>query len=308
MTDLLEKDFVVVAGKGGVGRTTVSFVLGHVSAARGRNTLVCLSNAPPRYFDLLGDVSVDATVRTISTNLDVVNLEPRASQEEYGLQVLRSRTLHRLVFGSRIVRGFLDAVPGLAEWAMLGKATYHALQIEDGKPRYDLVVFDSPATGHGLDILALPRAIASAVPGGRMREEALMRCELMEDATRSEVVPVTVPEDMPVNETAEFVAGLSKLGLNVERVAINMIAPSEVDPDLAALLGEWEQSEKLPSWVGPAAAALGRQQAQEESIERLGTIVPRPQIRLPMIDGGSLDEGSLLALVDAFSTGLDGSD
>ncbi|MCP4604278.1 MAG: ArsA family ATPase [Proteobacteria bacterium] len=303
---LLEKSFVVVAGKGGVGRTTISLVLGHVAANAGKRTLVCLANAPPRYFDILGDVALDTKVRTISPFLDVVNLEPQSSQEEYGLKVLKNRTVHRLIFGSRVVRGFLDAVPGLAEWAMLGKATYFALEAPDASSGYDLVVFDSPATGHGLDILALPRAISTAVPGGRMHDEALVRCELMEDPARCEVVPVTVPEEMPVNETVEFVAGLNKLGIAVERIVVNMIAPPLVGNRLVDLLASETDETQLPAWLLPSAAALGRQRSRDEALKRLESLLPLEQIRLPLLSGGSLDEASLLSLVDAFSSDMAG--
>ena len=301
MPRLFDKRFVIVAGKGGVGRTTVSLVIGRIAASLGKRALVCLSNAPPRYFDLIGDVALGSTIRKVSKTLDVVNLEPRACQEEYGLRILRSRTLHMLIFGSRLVRGFLDAVPGLAEWAIFGKATFHALRTVDGKPEYDIVVFDSPATGHGLDVLSLPSAIVSAVPAGRMREEALARCELMEDPDRCEVVPVTVPEEMPVNETAEFVAGLHRLGLPVERIVINMVTQSKVSPVLESMVKTATDKNDIPSWLLPAAAVLGRCGAQEESISRLGSILPIGQIKLPLIPGGSLDEASLLALTAAWN-------
>jgi len=306
MTSLLDKSFIVVAGKGGVGRTTISLVLGHVAANAGKRTLVCLANAPPRYFDILGDVALGTKIREVSPLLDVVNLEPRSSQEEYGLQVLKNRTLHRLVFGSRIVRGFLDAVPGLAEWAMLGKATYYALEGPDAPSGYDIVVFDSPATGHGLDILALPRAISSAVPGGRMHEEAFARCKLMEDPARCEVVPVTVPEEMPVNETVEFVAGLNKLGIAVERIAVNMIAPPLIGNRLVDLLTSETDETQLPAWLLPTAVALGSQRLRDEALERLESLLPLDQIRLPLLSGGSLDEASLLSLVDAFTSNMAG--
>ena len=156
MVDLFDKRFIVVAGKGGVGRTTVSMILGVCAAKMGKRTLVCLTNAPLRYSELLGGVTLEKGIHKANENLHVVNLNPVSSREEYGLMVLPSRTLHRIVFGSRLVNAFFDAVPGLAQWSMLGKATHHALNETDGVPEYDLVVFDSPATGHGLDILSLP--------------------------------------------------------------------------------------------------------------------------------------------------------
>ena len=306
MSNLLDKRFIVIAGKGGVGRTTVSLVLGQMAASLGRRTLVCLCNAQPRYVDLLGDVVLSTTIRKISEMLHVVNLEPKACQKEYGMQHLNNRTLHALVFSSKTVTRFLDAVPGLSDWAMLGKATYHALETVNGQPKYDLVVFDSPATGHGLNILALPRAIVSAVPTGRMREEALARCELLEDPSLSEVIPVTLPEEMPVNETVEFVSSLAELGLFVERVVVNMVASDHMSPELKDLVQQAMKSETVPSWLLPASAALSRQEMQQESLERLLERIPAEQIILPGIAKDSMNEASLLSLVTALTSQLNG--
>ncbi len=122
MDSLLEKKFVVVAGKGGVGRTTVSMALGRCVARHNKRTLVCLANAPLRYSELLGGVALGQEIHQVSNNLFVVNLNPVASREEYGLSVLKNRTLHRIIFGSRIVNAFLDAIPGLAESDMVAVA------------------------------------------------------------------------------------------------------------------------------------------------------------------------------------------
>jgi anion-transporting ArsA/GET3 family ATPase len=300
MSDLFDRRFIVVAGKGGVGRTTVAMIIGRLASQRGRRTLVCLCNAPLRYLSLLGGVALTSEIREITERLHVINLEPRAAREEYGLMVLRNRTLHRLVFGSRIVRAFLDAVPGLAEWAMLGKATYHALREEGGRSQYDLVVFDSPATGHGLDVLSLPRAIVSAIPSGRMREEAARRVELMEDPLRCEVLPVTIPEEMAVNEALELVAALRALDLNVARLVVNLVQPEPVSGAVAELVRAAGSTGDPPAWSIPAAAALSAQRVQRASIERLSRAVDGPIIRLPIAPGGSLDEASLVEIAGVF--------
>lgn len=294
MSDLLEKRFVIVAGKGGVGRTTVSLLVGRCAAARGKRTLVCLAGAPPRYEELLGGLSIGAVPREVSSGLHVVNLDPVAARDEYGLMVLRSPTLHRLVFGSRIVRAFLDAVPGLAEWAVLGKATYHALRTVGGRPEYDVVVFDSPATGHGLDVLSLPAAIAGSVPGGRIRDEALERVELMRDPARCEVVPVTLPEEMPVSEVLELVAGLGKRGLHMERIVVNMVREPRVPEELARRVGP--PGAAVEPWLVPAAVAVGRERAQRDALERLAAACPLARIRLPMMDGPGADGAGLARL------------
>ncbi len=304
MSDFLDKRLIVVAGKGGVGRTVVSLALGRLAERRSRRTLVCLCNAPSRYLDLLGDAPKNGALHHLSPNLDVINLEPKASQEEYGQMILRNRTVHRLIFGSRIVRVFLDAVPGLAEWAMLGKATYHALREVGGRPEYDLVVFDSPSTGHGLDILALPRAILSGVGTGRMRDEAELRVALMEDPTRCEVVPVTVPEEMPINECIELVHGVRQLGLSVEWIVVNMVAPAVVSEPLARFVDQLAERQIAEAWAIPAAYARNRQRSQQENLERVLKLEAVDTLTLPLISGEALDDTALMVLVDALEQGL----
>ncbi len=296
-TSFFDKEFVVVGGKGGVGKTSLTVALGKLSARRGRRTLICLANAPARYRALLGGVPLTPEISTIEKNLDAVNLEPRASQEEYGRSVLPSRTLHKLVFGSQVVRTFLDAVPGLAEWAMLGKATYHALASTPQQPKYDIVLFDSPATGHGLDVLGLPRAIAASVPAGRIRDEALQRVELLEDPSRTEAIPVTLPEEMPVTETREYIAGLRELHLPVERVIVNRFLSDPPSAGLKAAV-EDEGKKALPEWMLPAAVALGAYASQKHAIERLERNLRIPIIVLPHLREEGLGAADIDVLAD----------
>jgi anion-transporting ArsA/GET3 family ATPase len=296
MSDLFEKRFVVVAGKGGVGRTTVSLLIGRCAAARGKRTLVCLVSAPPRYQEILGGLAIGKEARLIAPGLHVVNLDPVSAREEYGLMILKSPALHRLVFGSRIVRAFLDAVPGLAEWAMLGKATYHALRRVGGRPEYDLVVFDSPATGHGLDVLSLPAAIVASVPAGRIRDEALERVRLMGDPRLCEVVPVTLPEEMPVSEVLELIRGLGRHRLPMERIAVNMVDDARPPDEIAALVDRAREDWDRDPWLVPAAAAVAKWRAQEESLARVASASGLELIALPAVKGRGLDEAGFARL------------
>ncbi|MCU0660874.1 MAG: anion-transporting ATPase [Myxococcota bacterium] len=297
MRSLLERHFVIVGGKGGVGRTVVSLVLGRLAAAAGKKVLVCLCNAPPRYTRLVGGVALGPNIASVGPNLEVVNLEPRASQEEYGHKIIHNRLLHKVVFGSSVVRAFLDAVPGLSEWAILGKATYHALPGEGGQRSHDLVIFDSPATGHGLDILSLPATIAASIPPGRMRDEALARVELLSDPQRCEVVPVTLAEDIPVRETFEYVARLRDKRLSVCHLIVNKVQATGLSPQLEALL---DQSEPATDYLIPAAAARGGLALQAACLEDLSGL-RLPIVTLPKLHRAELDEQSLDRLARVLS-------
>ena len=97
---------------------------------------------------------------------------PQSSIHEYGLKVLRSELVTRAVFENRAVRGLLGAIPGLDAYALLGKAWWHTTEMRDGRPRYDLVIFDGPASGHAALMLRIPQAILNVMPKGPLAGDA----------------------------------------------------------------------------------------------------------------------------------------
>src|SRR5262249_60186474 len=121
---------------------------------------------------------------------------------------------------------FCRAVPGLYEWSMLGKAWFHTTEVRaDGSPRFDVVLLDAPATGHGLDMLRVPKVILDVVPPGVLRRDAETAWAMFRDARQSGVVVVTLPEEMPTTETIELVEDVRELGLPILELVINGVVP-----------------------------------------------------------------------------------
>ena len=50
------------------------------------------------------------------------------------------------------------------------------------RPKYDVVILDAPATGHGLDMLRVPKVIVDVVPPGLLRRDAERAWALFQDA------------------------------------------------------------------------------------------------------------------------------
>jgi hypothetical protein len=101
------------------------------------------------------------------------------------MMVLKIRAVYRAIFENRMVKSFLRAVPGMDEWSMLGKAWFHTTEQVGGRPRWDLVILDAPATGHGLDLLRVPQVLLDVAPPSPLRREAEKCWNLMHDAARS---------------------------------------------------------------------------------------------------------------------------
>ena len=222
-----ERRFIIVAGKGGVGKTTVCAAVASALAAREQRVLVAMCNAKERLSTMLGSNPVGSELALVAKNVWAVNMDPEKALEEYGRMTLKVRALYKAVFGNRYTRSFFRAVPGMHEWSMLGKAWWHTTEKnEDGTPRFDVVILDAPATGHGLDMLRVPKVIVDIAPPGLLRRDAERAWAMLQDPRQAGVILVTLPEEMPVTETIELGTALvNDLNLPLDRVVVNGVLP-----------------------------------------------------------------------------------
>ena len=234
--------------------------------------------------------------------IDAVNMTPEASLQEYGRMILKVGALYRAVFGNRYVMSFLRGTPGIESWSLLGKAYYHVNEEQNGRPRYDLVILDGPATGHALDMLRTPHALREMVPPGLMRREADGAWELFTDPERTAFALVSIPEDMPVNETVELYQTFNdELGLPVGGVILNRCYPDLFDAAEEAWL---EQVEPASGSISSSLLESGRRRVarevmQVEAERRLAEDIGVPLFRLPEIHSAAFGVGEIETLSEA---------
>jgi anion-transporting ArsA/GET3 family ATPase len=171
------------------------------------------------------------------------------------------------------------------EWAMLGKAWWHTTEMRsDGSPKYDVVILDAPATGHGLDMLRVPKVIVDVVPPGLLRRDAERAWNLFRDPKECGVILVTLPEEMPTTETIELAGALTKeLGLSIARVVVNGVLPPLFSQDERKAL---EAVAIVPKDAGTSALASSssratRERVQAESLARLAKELPVDKFGTP---------------------------
>ena len=228
---LLDRRLVVVTGKGGTGKSTLSAALALAGARRGKRVLVCEVTARERVSELLGRPESGAQIRELTHNVFSVHVRPPEAMREYALMILRYETLYNLVFENKVVRYFLNAAPSLAEIVMLGKVWWHAArEVERGRPRWDLVILDAPATGHGLTLLTVPDVFLAIVSEGPLARDMRDMQALLKDPARCRTCIVTLPEEMPANEAIELHRALDAHGLPQGPLFLNAVFTRRFTP------------------------------------------------------------------------------
>ncbi len=304
LDELAARRFLFVTGKGGVGKTSVSAALALALAARNKRVLIAMCHTKERLSAVLGTRPINEQVVEVLPNISAVNIDPELALFEYGLMVLKVKAVTNAVFGNAYIKAFLRAVPGMYEWAMLGKAWFHTTEAAPGGHRFDVVLFDAPATGHGLDMLRVPKVILDVAPPGVLRRDAQAAVTLFRDPEKSGVVVVTMPEEMPVTETIELCHALEhELSMPVLRLIVNGVLPPLFDDaERERLMAETAQlglaAAKRAERGQDAGLIAGcrravREAVQRESLKRLLSSLDERVVLLPnLLDDASTRKGT----------------
>jgi anion-transporting ArsA/GET3 family ATPase len=304
MAELLDKRLVFVTGKGGVGKSTISIALGLAAAARGKRTIVCEIGGQETASRVFRRAEIGFHEVEVAENLWSISIDPDQSLREYLLLQLKVRAMRDMLVRSRIFNYLAAATPGLKELVTIGKIWELAQPARRVKKAqdYDLVIVDAPATGHGIGFLQTPRTFAGIARVGPIHNQAQELDRFITDHDSTGVAIVSLPEEMPVNETASLEGSLTDdVGMEVDRVYMNALYPERFSTSDA---GELERA--LEQADGPAKAAVRaalsefrRSRSQRDQLQRLKKSVSSPVKTLPFIFKPSLDVPSLERLSGA---------
>lgn len=292
--ELFDKRLVFVTGKGGVGKTTVAVAMGLRAAAAGKRTIVCEVAAQENASRIFDHTEVGFHEVEMEENLWSISIDPDESMREYVLLQLKVRAMRDLLFRSRIFNYLAAATPGLKELVTIGKIWELAQldrKVKSGR-KYDLVIVDAPATGHGIGFLQTPRTFAAIARVGPIHTQAQRLDRLITDHEHTGTAIVALPEEMPVNESAALEHDLRhEVGIAVDRVYLNGLYPerfAKLEAERLAALAEGAQG----AVRGAARAALsehGRARSQRAQLARLRRRVEAPVKTLPFLFEPELD-------------------
>ncbi len=294
---------VIVAGKGGVGKTTVTATLATAAAGAGLSVLIVEVEGKSGLAACFGKPPLAYEETELAAGVRGRTLTP----DEALLDYLESHGLRRI--SKRLVRsGALEvvssAVPGMKDILVLGKVK--ALEHERAA---DLILIDAPAAGHAITFLMSPRGLGDAVRVGPVNKQSTEVIEMLSDPSRCQVILVTIPEETPVNELVDTAFQLEdRIGVQLGPVVVNMCYPdpgarASVDEiqRLADELGVHVSPREATDLVGAAEFRRERHELQQEQADRLAARLPLPQIRLPFLFTAELGPPEIGTLAGALT-------
>jgi hypothetical protein len=334
----------VVAGKGGVGKTTITATFAGVAAAAGLSVLIIelegkrglcaafglegsVGYVPTQVFpapepwtvgegghgeEAGGAPGKDGVPRarkgetpTSAAPSPGTVWARRLTPDDALLEYLADHGLHRVskrLVSSGVLEVVATAIPGIRDVLVLGKVK----QIERSGLA-DVVVLDAPATGHAMTFLTSASGLLDAARSGPIRSQASDVVEMLRDPARCRILPVTLPEEMPVSETVEASYELEdRVGIHLGPIVVNCFEEPlpglDTDVDTAAkeagiVLGDGTRA----SLEAARRFRLHRLELVEEQVARLHRELPLPQLRVPRLFSPAIGPDELGRLATALA-------
>jgi anion-transporting ArsA/GET3 family ATPase len=273
---------MVVCGKGGVGKTTLSLALGLKHANQGRRVVIVSSHPLPELAISVSLEGLSARFPTASRNLFVVHLNPRELLEEIVEQNFPIQMVARTILNSSIFKNLVEVAPGLKEFFFLARlqqlAERKATAAGADGPDYEFLIWDAPASGHFLSTLRSARAFETFLSGPLASAGAEMD-RFFSNSAHMEILAVTPLEEMAIAETVEMSETLAReFRLRCSALILNLVSPlvTASDEAVAGLDAGPDSSPAL-------RFAIDRGRLERERSVEVRAAIPAPQVYIPRI-------------------------
>jgi arsenite/tail-anchored protein-transporting ATPase len=300
---LVASRVAIVAGKGGVGSSTVAAALALRAARDGADVLFISVDGRPGMGPLLGGRELDHTDRPLRRIDGAGQIRGRTipAHQAFGdyLEIKGIGAVVRRAAAAASLPMIAAATPGLEHLMILARIK----EFERDRAA-DLIVVDAPAAGRATPFLRSALAVTDLVTSGPVRERADEVAAMLHDPDRCRVMVVTLPEETPVTEAIELTRVVDELRIGHLPLVVNGCWPDL--PGLAKSPAMAARSHRLvlsaeAKRVLESAASFGRARLdrQRHQLGRLRSVIEQPIIVLPRLATGRLGPDDLDVLADA---------
>jgi len=262
------KRLLLVAGKGGVGRSTITAAVAIGAARSGLRTIVAETAGRTDVPRMLGSRAGDPLVEVeLGRGIHHVTIDRRPALEEYLRYEIPGLFGAAMLARSAAFQAFVDAAPGMSDLLTIGKV-WELLQQPRHKPHaqeYDVVILDAPASGQLVGLLGAPRTFSAIARVGPVAKQAGTIESTVLDPDAVGVVAVATPEQMAVSETLALQTALGdRFGIELDAVVANRVFPSRFTAaDVLALSrAPDDPAVRSARWFAARATAQGEQLAR----------------------------------------------
>jgi anion-transporting ArsA/GET3 family ATPase len=297
---------LLVAGKGGVGSSTVAATAALVAAREGLDVLLVAVDGKPGLGPLLGGEPLGPTEQVLRRERGGGSVRGRTIPPEQAfadyLELRGVGAVLRKAASAASLDMIAASTPGLEHLLVLGKIK----ELERTRAA-DLVIVDAPPAGHAAPFIRSAKGLQEAVASGPVRQQADEVAEMLADPERAQALLVTLPEETPVNELIELAYDIEdQLGLALAPLVVNACWPDRPALALTAATAAKRSSVKITTADRAALDAANRYGAarlavQREQLDRLRQQLALSRLLLPRLPTPRLTAAHLDVLADALA-------
>ena len=198
----------------------------------------------------------------------VMNYNADEAIQEYFVDHLKMKLVYSLIIQNKHVQKLIHAAPGISELFFLGRLFWliELSQKEIGSS-YDRIIVDAPATGHGVSLFGIAKAVANLGMTGPLALECERVSKLLSNPEKTGIIFVTLPEELPVEECIESLPTVkAKLGFPPLCVLVNQsisnfnLSPSESKTNL----DEKRSDDNQENWMKILLESFSSETAKSE--------------------------------------------
>ncbi|MGD2060627.1 MAG: ArsA-related P-loop ATPase [Acidimicrobiia bacterium] len=205
---MLDKRLVIVSGKGGVGKSAVASGLALLGQRSGLRILIVEMEASGGLASHFGTDAFGFEPKEVRPGLHVMEMIRSEALLEYLQLQLKLPGMGRFGAVARAFDALATAAPAIREIVTIGKILWEVRQ-----DRWDMVVFDAPPTGQIASYLRAPLSITELVATGRIRHQAEWMARTLADPTMTQLILVTLAEELPTTETRQTLDWIEETGV-----------------------------------------------------------------------------------------------